>query len=324
MTDLQKSLSNGTLNVFDVNGEEVNDGRKLTHYLVDAETGEVSRSVYEGSRIISAEQTQAAIQHRQATDAQMSYGPFTFLFFTPLKDLGFDISMSGYTRLMYASTYLTYKGYLGDTVAGGKVHPFTRNKLKEIMKLSPTRFDEFWSEMLAAGIFKVDLANGDDDSRAVRAIFLDQSKFHRGSIETSVNQSYIRLNVEGVRSMYETCKTAKMHKTLAYIFKIIPWINREWNLACKNPDEKDYDSIRYLRLGEFAEMVGYSRDNAKRLAKDLNSVRFTWRNREQAAFIYMTNAPDRPDEWIIAINPRIYYAGQNFELVQIPDCGRTD
>lgn len=69
-------------------------------------------------------------------------------------------------------------------------------------------------------------------------------------------------------------------------------------------------------------MVGYSRDNAKRLAKELNSVRFEWHGREQAAFIYMTNAPDRPEEWIIAVNPRVYYAGQNFELLRIPDCGR--
>ena len=92
--------------------------------------------------------------------------------------------------------------------------------------------------------------------------------------------------------------------------------------ACKNPEERDYDAIRYLRLGEFADMVGYSRDNAKRLAKELNSVRFEWHGREQAAFIYMTNAPDRPEEWIVAVNPRVYYAGQNFELLRIPDCGR--
>lgn len=78
-------------------------------------------------------------------------------------------------------------------------------------------------------------------------------------------------------------------------------MNREWNIACKNPEERDYDAIRYLRLGEFADMVGYSRDNAKRLAKELNSVRFEWHGKEQTAFIYMTKAPDRPEEWIIAV-----------------------
>lgn len=141
-------------------------------------------------------------------------------------------------------------------------------------------------------------------------------------IDTSVDRSFIRLNAEGVQSLYETCTSARAHKTLAYIFKIIPWVNREWNIACKNPEERDYDAIRYLRLGEFADMVGYSRDNAKRLAKELNSVRFEWHGKEQTAFIYMTNAPDRPEEWIIAVNPRVYYAGQNFELLRIPDCGR--
>ena len=318
MTDIEKSFRNGTLDVFDTDGRSA---QKLTHYLVDAETGEVTRNLYEGTQIRTASQTQAAIRYRQATEAQMSYGAFTFLFFTPLQDLGFDISLSSYTRLMYVSTFLTYDGYLGDIAVGG-VRAFSRSRLRDKMKLSSREFDYFWSEMVAAGIFRLGTVRDVTTNRDIKAIFLDESRFRRGAIDTSVDRSFIRLNAEGVQSLYEACTSARAHKTLAYIFKIIPWINREWNIACKNPEERDYDAIRYLRLGEFADMVGYSRDNAKRLAKELNSVRFERHGREQAAFIYMTNAPDRPEEWIIAVNPRVYYAGQNFELLRIPDCGR--
>lgn len=318
MTDIEKAFRNGTLDVFDIDKKNV---QKLTHYLVDANTGEITRNLYEGTQIRTAMQTQAAIRYRQATEAQMSYGAFTFLFFTPLQDLGFDISLPSYTRLMYASTFLTYDGYLGDISVGG-IRPFSRNRLRDKMKLMDTRFDEFWSEMVSSGIFRLETIRDEITNRNIRAIFLDDTKFRKGFIDTSVDRSFIRLNAEGVQSLYETCTSARAHKTLAYIFKIIPWINREWNIACKNPEERDYDAIRYLRLGEFADMVGYSRDNAKRLAKDLNSVRFEWHGSEQAAFIYMTNAPDRPEEWIVAVNPRVYYAGQNFELLRIPDCGR--
>ena len=319
MTNLEKSLSEGTLNVFDV-GQEVKTEKRPTHILTDVETGE-TREIYEGYRLYTDKQIHAGLRRKEATDAQMAYGPFTFLFFTPLTELGFDISLASYTRLMYTSTYMTYKGFIGDTPVGGNPQPFSRNKLRTILKLSEERFDTFWDEMISSGIFKPGTTEN-DHGKTVKAIYLDETKFHRGGVDTIPTQSFIRLNIEGVRSLYETCKSARMHNTLAYIFKIIPWVNREWNLACTNPDEKVYDNIKYLRLGDFAEMVGYSRDNAKRLAKDLNSVRFTWRNREQAAFVYMTNAPDRPDEWIIAINPRIYYAGQNYENVQIPNCDR--
>lgn len=86
MTDIEKAFRNGTLNVFDIDRKNV---QKLTHYLVDADTGEVTRNLYEGTQIRTAMQTQAAIRYRQATEAQISYGAFTFLFFTPLQDLGF-------------------------------------------------------------------------------------------------------------------------------------------------------------------------------------------------------------------------------------------
>ena len=316
MTDIEKAFRNGTLDVFDRGSSQ-----KPTHYLVDAETGEVTRNLYEGTQIRTFIQTQSAIRCKHVTEAQISYGTFTFLFFTPLQDLGFDISPSNYTRLMHASTFLTYDGYLGEIVVGG-IRPFNRSRIKDKMKLSSREFDYFWSEMVAAGLFRLGTVRDIITNRDVKAIFLDETRFRKGAIDTSVDRSFIRLNAEGVQSLYETCTSARAHKTLAYIFKIIPWINREWNIACKNPEERDYDAIRYLRLGEFADMVGYSRDNAKRLAKDLNSVRFEWHGREQAAFIYMTNAPDRPEEWIIAVNPRVYYAGQNFELLRIPDCGR--
>ena len=38
MTDIEKAFRNGTLDVFDVDRKNV---QKLTHYLVDADTGEV-------------------------------------------------------------------------------------------------------------------------------------------------------------------------------------------------------------------------------------------------------------------------------------------
>ena len=183
MTDIEKAFRNGTLDVFDIDKKNV---QKLTHYLVDANTGEITRNLYEGTQIRTAMQTQAAIRYRQATEAQMSYGAFTFLFFTPLQDLGFDISLPSYTRLMYASTFLTYDGYLGDISVGG-IRPFSRNRLRDKMKLTDTRFDEFWSEMVSSGIFRLETIRDEITNRNIRAIFLDDTKFRKGFIDTSVS-----------------------------------------------------------------------------------------------------------------------------------------
>lgn len=145
--------------------------------------GEVTRNLYEGTQIRTAMQTQAAIRYRQATEAQISYGAFTFLFFTPLQDLGFDISLSSYTRLMYVSTFLTYDGYLGD-ISGGGVRPFSRNRIKDKMRLSSREFDNFWSEMVAAGLFRLGTIRDEITNRDIKAIFLDDTRFRKGMIDT--------------------------------------------------------------------------------------------------------------------------------------------
>ena len=59
-----------------------------------------------------------------------------------------------------------------------------------------------------------------------------------------------------------------------YLFKIIPWVNQEWNIVCWNPDEIERNKLQYMTMGDFAEKIGYERSNTKRLAKILSEVTF--------------------------------------------------
>ena len=64
------------------------------------------------------------------------------------------------------------------------------------------------------------------------------------------------------------------HTNLGYIFKLIPYVNCEYNIICHNPLEKDLDLIEPMTVGEFCEAIGYDKTNASRLIKIYNEIIF--------------------------------------------------
>ena len=189
---------------------------------------------------------------------------------------------------MYAVTFCNKDGFI-----------MNKQELKNRMKLNRSRWSDFWNEVTQNNIL---YENNDD-------VYVNQNVFRNGSITTTSN--YTRLFCEYIQQLYEQCNSTDSHKQLSYLFKIIPFVNRRTNIVCFNPTEQNEENIKFMRLGDFCEALGYERKNAKRLARDLLKIRI---NNELAIGFFVTDMSE--DKWTMVINPKLYFGGKYDTLFQ--------
>lgn len=252
---------------------------------VDEETGEITkvdRPVVElqpGDMVRRKAQTEFAIEYYRETSIKEQ---FVWVLFVYGEQLLPNISSANLTRLMYAATFCNSDGSI-----------MSKNELRNKMRLNKNRWSEFWNEMIQNNIFYEK-----DDT-----VYVTDSLFSKGKIKTKSN--YTRLFCQYVRTLYESCYDTKDHKLISYIFKIIPFVNRRTNIVCKNPEEQDKKNIQYMRLGDFCDIIGYDRSQARRLAKELLKIRI---NGELAIGFFVQDL--REETWVMIVNPNIYFGGK--------------
>ena len=264
---------------------------RKTYYEIDKETGELSPTK---DKIVVLQEGDQVRRKTQIEHARISYntknenGHFVWLLFRYSEDLFPNLSAANLSRLMYAATFCDENGAI-----------MNKSTLQTQMQLTKPRWSEFWMEVTENNILYE--KNG--------IVYVNTKVFHKGNIKTDDN--YIRLFCEYVQTLYEQCESANMHKQLAYIFKIIPFVNRRTNIVCFNPTEQNEHAIKYMRLGDFCEVLGYERKNARRLAKDLLKIRI---NDELAIGFFVGDISE--DNWIMVVNPRLYFGGKYDLLFQ--------
>lgn len=219
------------------------------------------------------------------------------------------LSPANVARMIYLSTFLSYDGFLAH--ANGRGIDF--KALPEMLKISERQFRNFWKEVSEEKIFR------EKDG----LVYVNDNYFCRGRMKSKdvaalvMEGKYMtRLFIDGVRQLYESA-TPRSHKTLSYIFQILPFVNREHNVVCHNPLEEDPDKIEPMTLGEFCDVVGYERHNAARLCKALMDPTFAVGNREQHAIRCVLTKSLSREEYKIFINPRVYYAGKDYRKVEV-------
>ena len=108
-----------------------------------------------------------------------------------------------------------------------------------------------------------------------------------------------------MRYIYESSKNVRDHTKLAYIFKIIPYVNRKTNIVCYNPEELDDKKIKPMSIGDFCDVIGYNRNQASRLFKEL--LKFTVKEKHLMCYVAIDNY--NITGMFMIMNPDIYYGG---------------
>lgn len=271
-------------------GKSVTKMNKV-YYEIDENTGELKPT----EDIIVALQEGDVVRRKKQIEyynmnccARNDNGNFVWLLFRYGENLFPNISAANLTRLMYAATFCEDDGSI-----------MKKSDLRKRMNLNRTRWSEFWNEMITN-----DILYEEED-----IVFINPTFVIKGKIDTADN--YTRLFCEYVQQLYESCSSVSAHKQLSYIFKIIPFINRRTNIVCVNPMEQNDKNIRAMRLGDFCDVIGYDKNNARRLAGELLKIRI---NGELAIGFFVTDLDEKT--WRIVVNPKLYFGGKYDLLFQ--------
>ena len=256
--------------------------------LLDDDTGEIKDFIGEYR---TQEQIEAQTKYVVNKEKQTFNSDFTWIVFEYGKELLPNIKDQSLVRLIYLSTICDYDGILPP-----------KSVIKKKLKLSDKYWSYFFKEMRSNNLILEDKETG--------ALCLNKDFFIKGSLkEMSDKRDCTRLFCNFIQDVYDACDNIKSINQISYLYKLIPFVNRRTNIVCYNPKEQDPEKVYPITLGEFCDMIGYSRKNARRLVSDLLSLKC---NGQNLIGFFVTNL--NQTSWKIIVNPHIYYGGQNDKI----------
>lgn len=295
----------------------LNDGVK---YFIDPDTGEAilptGESLYvqteEEKRKVKeffSKKARSEFVRQQINEQYKDYGSFVWNVYSINQKSFPQLKASNITRLMFLSTYVTYDGYL----MYGKKMNMNKANMFELLGLSDREYRAFYKDMIDNSI----LYEKDDK------IFINAEMFGKGKLSKKYitkfasQEKYItRLYIDGVRSLYKK-STPRSHKTLSYLFQVLPYVNRQYNIVCFNPLEECLEDIQGMSLGQFCEIIGYSSHNSGQLFKYLFEPQFIIDGQVKTAMRYVVDKSLAKETYSMYINPRVYYAGNSWKQVEV-------
>ena len=271
----------------------------------DLETGEVL-NLYEGDKWkITTEEQRNAIQKSIKTkelneDMKIwnnELGGFVFVLFKycdKLLEQHNEIIPEDITKLFYLATYVDYEGYLiyEDTYMNRKI-------MMNVLGMTRNPFDKFYNKLIKLEIFIEDN----------KKILINKNYFIKGEIDKKIQKTYnyTRTYINTIKYLYENV-SKKQHKRLGMYFKLIPYIHRQQNILCNNPDD-NYNKLKLMNVRDLKNILGYHRSSIKSFIKELLSIRLS--NGDSILGFFRTEYDE--GESFIIINPRVYYGG-NFDI----------
>lgn len=275
----------------------------IVAYVVDSASGEIIGKLKTGDVIISQEEIQRRAREKQKRlEREAKRRTTKEKFFFVRSDREFELlSAATLTRLIFLGTYCNYDGVL----MVSERQPMLHGDLPKILKLGKTATNDFWNE--ANPEYITEDANG--------YLHLNAILFHRGRMKRKQCNPYQQFYHDGVRKLYNVVSSRK-HKQLGYIFLLLPFVNREYNLLCHNPYETDIDKVELMSIAEFCERIGYDVTHIDRLLKIYDGILFDVDGRKERFCTITYNGINRCNAKI-CVNPNIFYIGHEYKAVEI-------
>lgn len=217
-------------------------------------------------------------------------GSFYFCHYKELLKKGIEEQYLG--RYIYLCTFLDFDdnhihyGNSGKDLA-------TEKDLKEILNLKDTTFKD-----TKKALIKYELITINED----KTITVNKKYCKKGEIKSKRKlRESVRMIEESIREIYEKAKSTE-HRYLGLLIQILPYVNYEYNILCKNPNETEPTKVKPLTLKELAIKLGYK--NSTDLKKALLNLKLSGEN---VSLIAETDTLKRG----VVINPKLYYKGSD-------------
>lgn len=256
--------------------------------------------VIHGSIVYTPEQQEAYEKRKKRKDRLARLGKFFFLD----TQNGFEsIGPATAARVVYLGTFLKYGT---DNLYRTRGTQMKKEDLPKILGVSEATAFRFLKEVSPQYV-QVDDAG---------CLHLDSQTFLYGAMDIDSKPAlYRKIYVDKVRELYKGTPTTK-HKELGYIFSLLPYINMEYNILCKDIFEKDISEIEPLTLREFCQIIGHSFDTVQRLLNTYANIKVLVNGLEEPFCAFVYDGANIGDAQIY-VNPHVLYNGSDPEQVEL-------
>ena len=292
------------------------DGETGQRYAVRNSTGEVTRAlemeVVEGSYVVTPEQQEAAKRRRDGLLEKLEQEEQKrfrnenlkelgkYYFFAVCKDFA-GLSDASVARLVFLATFLSLES--GRLYKTERI-PLKLDHLPELMGLHRKTVKSFLKEVDEY------LAVDDDNG-----LIMIGDVFIRGELPKGQHIAMQRLYRNSIRNIYRITPVSK-HHLLGLVFRLLPYVNQEYNILCRNPGEECIDDLELLSLHDFCELIGHDYLKMYRLKAELRKLTFDV-NGKQELFCNFVDTGLGPKHIRIFINPHIMYNGSDYKKVEV-------
>lgn len=278
---------------------------------VQRSTGEVVEAVWMlvpiGSKVYTPESLDSRneyLQQQKNNDLRKASNKELGKFFFVYHNEDFrDLSPQTVTRLIYLNTYIDFDS---NKLMLTKHTPMMRKDLANVLGVSKAAVTKFWSEVCPKYITEQD----DGLIFTNTEIFIKRKLNHNGGYIP-----YEKFYINGIRTLYKATDVSN-HKHLGYIFKMLPYINLEYNVLCKNPLEQNLENIEFMSLAEFCNAIDYDVSQLSRLLKIYKSLTFEVKTKQERFCAFVYDGLDKGSARIF-INPHILYNGSGYSQVKV-------
>lgn len=259
--------------------------------LVDVETGELVDGkdvddvhlalVEKGGRVLNP----AQIEHLRKQELRYSdITPYIWGNFNYNRAYFPDVVDVNVPRMIYFSTFCNDTGYV-----------MTNSDIKDMLNISYNHIKIFKDNLTQQGIISI----------RNNKVYVSNTAFYIGTLQ-DIDTDFIRIFIDANRKLYSAC-TPTQHKQLSYIYRMIPYLNRQTNILSCNQHEQDIDRIEYMTFKEFCDIVGYDSSHSARLSKDLSQFRIYG---ELAVGFFDDLSELKPKGKYVVVNPHLLFGGE--------------
>lgn len=273
---------------------------KSTIVPVDTETGEIAVGVTlqdEDDRRRAKEYWE---RHNAKKLRRANHGPLGKFFLSTCRGNQFDgLSPQDTARLIYIASFMGYDGVL----MLNEHRSMKIEDLEQVLNLSKSTFLRLWNKVKGRFVFE-----NEDGTLVVKDCFF------RGKQKT-VKERLTKVFIQQIQALYRNTPVSK-HRYLGYIFQLLSYINVQYNVLCYNPLEADLGQVSLMTIKDFCRIIGYNESQMSRLTKVYSDIVFQC-NGELRRFCAFVDCGRQTDDRFVIVNPRVFYAGDCFERVEV-------
>lgn len=281
-------------------------------YREHEDTGEIVElrdiRIEAGSTVHSPRQMEAyrkkKEEERKRVLKQAANNPLGRFYFVPTYEQFIGVSPISVTRLIYLNTFISYEG---NRLMLTERTPMQRKDLARVLGVSNATVSRFMNEVCPAYIT--------EDTEGL--LFTNGGVFKRGALPRKQYCQYQKFYIDGVRRLYAGIDKA-YHKQLGYIFKLLPFVNIEYNLVC-NPAsimETDLEQIQLISVAEFCEWIGFDVAHLNKLVAAYSAIRFEVEGKRERFCALSYDGVNKANARIF-VNPRVMYNGSDYNKVAV-------